>query len=594
MTRVAIFGGGVGGLTAAHELRDRGYEVDIYELKDVWGGKARSMSKWDTGVGDRKDLPGEHGFRFFPGFYRHVPDTMGRIDTNGDGKTVLDGLVSSTEVEFLQTERDRVVLPARFPRSLKEWGKAIFDATHAQGLGFAPGEARHFLWLCAKILMSCNQRRFQQLEFIPWWQYTQAEQHSGQYKKLLAIGLTRSLVAMRAETASTRTVGIVFLQVALDMIRPGDTSDRVLNGPTSEVWIDPWVDQLTAHGVRFHSKHQLLDLSVSDGRISGAVVIGPDGETKEIVADYYISSLPAEVMARFVTRDDLAAVAPSMANVDKLTVQWMNGIQFYVRKPYPIVNGHTIFSDSAWALTSISQAQFWAEPITDFGDGTVEDVLSVDISNWDAKGEYTTDLPASHCTREEIATETWAQLEKHLQRAGYPITWDDIEGWFLDPDILMPVEDTADVDRAKLATQRGVKNIGALLAAHKQANLEVHGVDESKPEDHNLEPLLINTIGSWYDRPGASVEIPNLFLAADYVQTHTDLATMEGANEAARRAVNALLDEDGSKAEKAKVWKLKEPWIFAPFKWIDSLICKIFPPKHPAVDVQPPGGPAAG
>jgi uncharacterized protein with NAD-binding domain and iron-sulfur cluster len=36
--------------------------------------------------------------------------------------------------------------------------------------------------------------------------------------------------------------------------------------------------------------------------------------------------------------------------------------------------------------------------------------------------------------------------------------------------------------------------------------------------------------------------IPNLFLASDYVRTHTDLATMEGANEAARRAVNGLLD----------------------------------------------------
>ena len=40
------------------------------------------------------------------------------------------------------------------------------------------------------------------------------------------------------------------------------------------------------------------------------------------------------------------------------------------------------------------------------------------------------------------------------------------------------------------------------------------------------------------------LRIPNLVLAADYVRTHTDLATMEGANEAARRAVNAILDAD--------------------------------------------------
>ena len=37
-------------------------------------------------------------------------------------------------------------------------------------------------------------------------------------------------------------------------------------------------------------------------------------------------------------------------------------------------------------------------------------------------------------------------------------------------------------------------------------------------------------------------------LAADYVRTHTDLATMEAANEAARRAVNGILCAAGSSA----------------------------------------------
>ena len=51
----------------------------------------------------------------------------------------------------------------------------------------------------------------------------------------------------------------------------------------------------------------------------------------------------------------------------------------------------------------------------------------------------------------------------------------------------------------------------------------------------------MNTVDSWRRRPDAVTRIPNLFLASDYVKTHTDLATMEGANEAARRAVNGIL-----------------------------------------------------
>jgi len=61
-----------------------------------------------------------------------------------------------------------------------------------------------------------------------------------------------------------------------------------------------------------------------------------------------------------------------------------------------------------------------------------------------------------------------------------------------------------------------------------------------------------------------------LFFASDYVKTNTDLATMEGANEAARRAVNSLLVRDGSNAATCKVWKLEEPWLFSPLKWLDK------------------------
>ena len=43
MKTVAVLGGGVGGLSAAHELAERGFKVKVYEHRDAFGGKARSL-----------------------------------------------------------------------------------------------------------------------------------------------------------------------------------------------------------------------------------------------------------------------------------------------------------------------------------------------------------------------------------------------------------------------------------------------------------------------------------------------------------------------------------------------------------------------
>jgi hypothetical protein len=212
----------------------------------------------------------------------------------------------------------------------------------------------------------------------------------------------------------------------------------------------------------------------------------------------------------------------------------MNGIMFYLDRDVPVVHGHTIYIDSAWALTSISQAQFWGgrRLADEYGDGRVEGILSVDVSEWERPGPRTGKV-AAKCTPEEIRAEVWGQLADHLDDgAGAPVLdGADVLAWFLDPAIEFP------------------NPTGAT----------------------NLEPLLINTAGSWADRPEAATRIPNLFLASDFVRTHTDLATMEGANEAARRAVNAIVAASGSGARPCAIWPLQEPAVFGPARALDKL-----------------------
>jgi hypothetical protein len=81
--------------------------------------------------------------------------------------------------------------------------------------------------------------------------------------------------------------------------------------------------------------------------------------------------------------------------------------------------------------------------------------------------------------------------------------------------------------------------------------------------------LLVNNANTWRLRPEAATAIPNFVLASDYVRTYTDLATMEGANEAARRAVNAILDRSGSEQPRCRIWNLHEPDALAPLRAYD-------------------------
>ena len=80
----------------------------------------------------------------------------------------------------------------------------------------------------------------------------------------------------------------------------------------------------------------------------------------------------------------------------------------------------------------------------------------------------------------------------------------------------------------------------------------------------------MNLIDTWKLRPEAAIAIPNLFLASDYVRTNTDLATMEGANEAARRAVNGLLDAVEFNGDRCEIWPLHEPEFLAPWRLYDE------------------------
>ena len=542
-------------MTVAHELALRGEcEVTVYELRATAGGKARSIDGVSAAPPGLSHVPGEHGFRFVPGFYRHLPDTMARIPLAGSRDRVVDNLVEATDTLIAQDgDQPPLIAPNQAPGA--SWLDGIKQArSFARATELTISDQLHFLWVLLRLMSASPRRRFRSYEQQSWWDFSNAERRTRAYREFLADGLTRSLVAAKAREISARTGGYILLQLLAESSRPSAPADRVLNGPTSTVWIDPWLDELRRLGVRFELGHRVEELVSDRSGVTGVAghQVSWEGGTPtqgaqfEDQADLFVAAVPVEVIRDQLDLGNLPSRSPELRNLGSLTSRWMNGIQFYLREDVPIVRGHAIYIDSPWALTSVSQRQFWPSvDFSHFGEGRIGGVLSVDVSDWDARGAHVAaDKPARDCTQQEIAEEVWAQLKQALNHPVPVLEDENLVSWFVDPDIVAP-------------------NPG-------------HATRESM----NLEPLLINTKGSWDARPNASLSGGlRLYLAADYVRTYTDLATMEAANEAARRAVNAILDATGSAAPRCPVWPLVETGgrLFAVIRAIDALVFRLTP-----------------
>ena len=443
-------------------------------------------------------------------------------------------------------------------------------------------------------MTSCRARRENDYERIGWWQYTDGGNRDKAYQDLLSNGLTRTLVAARATTASTKTGGDIFLQLIFNMANPAVATDRILNGPTNDQWLRPWHEYLVSKGVDYRFLSDVKKIEYKDGKVTGvgvckinadptifSEVLVDEGPVEMYTADYYICAVPVEVAAPLLlndilkpeqtiqnflndiiysddTRKKLADPSVSILDVTNAAIQkaaimaadptlmgmvelsndvsWMTGVQFYLNEVVDLNKGHIIFADSPWAITAISQSQFWPNfPMSKFADGIAKTVLSTDVSDWETNGVLY-GKPAQDCTAEEIRHEVWEQMKQSLVVNGKFLVNDEmIHSWFFESVIVF---DNKIVFQADYLCK-------------------------------NTEPLLVNKVDTWRLRPESHCAIPNLFFAADYVRTHTDLATMEGANEAARRAVNNILEASGSNAPLCEIWDLHEPWMFAYYRWHD-------------------------
>lgn len=400
-------------------------------------------------------LPGEHGYRFFPSFYRNLFATLQKITiptANGStSDTVFDHLRPTTRMAMADPDHRLIPLLRRMPRSLEEVReqlRVVFDELH-----FTPEDIVRFELKMFRFLTSCDARR-KGLESISSWDYFEGPKfsHIGQVRMRHS---PQALVAMSADYSDARTHASIMTQLMLDGLTDGSRADMVLTGPTSSSWFDHWRDQLVSLGVEF--SHTTLQSFVDCADGVRAITVDRHGELTEYkppvearrtsqnsdkdanwrpradtpLPHYYVLATDARTAQR-VTRTlapggGVSGVISELAHYplnrgDQLPketdpLRILSGIQFYFDRTLENFDGHIYYHDSPWGLSSISQVQFWRQGGSHRPQqGRYRTVLSIDIGRADVTGYHGKTM--WEATRDELASEVWEQVRRSLGGVG--------------------------------------------------------------------------------------------------------------------------------------------------------------------------------
>ena len=272
----------------------------------------------------------------------------------------------------------------------------------------------------------------------------------------------------------------------------------VLDGPTNETWLDPWVGYLRQQGVKIRTETPVIGWTAAKEKIMSVSIPGEtlyDGKDYDVV----ICSLAMEAAANLSKIPALQTYPffrklPILADVGR---QEMVGMQFYFSEKIDLPPTGIYLPDSPWQLIIEPQGVIWTAEISErYGDGKIRDVWSIGLDDPYAEG-ILIKKKWTECTKEEIFKEAWYEI--------------------------MTLSNLSDT---KTESGKLLRDFGFQLAAIWPV----------------LEPKFSSNVNSFKLKPTIETPLSNLYFATAYTKVTQEMYLMDVAIEAGTKAAWKVME----------------------------------------------------
>jgi len=520
MKQVIIFGGGISGLTVAHELVKKGFKVTVVEKDTCLGGMAKT--RWEN-----NNTPSEHSWRGWSNTYSNTFRLMKEIPYNGvfykENNTVYDNLTES--VKFYEfNDKFNIHNSKSTPYSVNDVIVILNDSAKyllsdkRKEYYYTVNAAQHYKNKLSNrgydFFINCVQTAGFGME--------NKDGSLGHFLKLLTLPYTNPL-EYRKNNKDNK----------IDMW-------RLFNQPTNDGWFIPWQKYLENQGIVFILNTELCKINVRNNEIISVYIKSNiDNVIYEIDADEYVFAINPfnlEEILRNSIPDDILYKQFNSINekTDSRQISFRIGINKNIKYKQNDI-GLVLSDENGYNMTFYPQNKHWSE-----------------FNNM--KIPYKT---------------LWSGTLMNTQNNGIV---------YNKPSITLTKEQLKNEIKQQIVSSRSFQN---MIFEHNNFNISFDDIEyieiwyewNTNPETNLLEQNYkkwVNTTYNEYSRPLQQTNFKNLILAGAHTKTTMVIYSMEGAVESGLLASNVILKK--YKYPKISIFSHKESVLLEPFKKVDNIL----------------------